>query len=502
MNSVRVGIAAFSQESNSFAPAFTRTEDFEIRIGRDLVGSYSGTNTELGGFLGSCQERRWAIVPIFSAWATSGGPLSNNCFEDVAGRLCALAKTGGIDALLLCLHGAMSAEGYDSADAEVTRRLRNTLGRAVPIVGTHDFHAHVAPTLLEHVDGLIGYRTYPHIDMRQTGRRAASLLDRIIAGARSRHWFLSIPMVTPAHASLTSEAPLLPIMSELNRAFPEECGVYGSVFLVQPWLDVPDVGNSIVVSECNEDSAIPTKISAIAKMLWQSRRSFVSHWTTSEDLVSRLQAEKHRPILVSEGYDAPSGGAAGDHTGILSLFLPYTDTLRCCLYLVDPHVAEQARAAGVGTQIQTELGAKLDPRWSKPVPISAKVVNLSNGEFAFRGPAYTGKQLSMGPTAVLEHGRMRIVVATRPVFMHDPELFRSQGIEPKEMDAVAVKSPMAFRVSYEDISRTILYLELPGVCSGRLESLPFRRVDRLLYPRDDFEWQPSMADIQLIRRRV
>jgi microcystin degradation protein MlrC len=94
---------------------------------------------------------------------------------------------------------------------------------------------------------------------------------------------------------------------------------------------------------------------------------------------------------------------------------------------------------------------------------------------------------------------MRVVVATRPVFMHDPELFRSQQVEPLEMDAVALKSPTAFRISYEDISRTVLYIDLPGVCSGRLDSLPFRRLGRRVYPRDDFEWEPSITDVHLVR---
>src|SRR5207249_848946 len=109
-------------------------------------------------------------VPILSAWATSGGPLSSACFEEISRRLCTMTQLAGIDAVLLCLHGAMCAESYDSADAEVARRLRVVLGDRVPIVVTHDFHAHVEPKLLEQIDGIVGYRTYPHIDMRETGR--------------------------------------------------------------------------------------------------------------------------------------------------------------------------------------------------------------------------------------------------------------------------------------------------------------------------------------------
>jgi microcystin degradation protein MlrC len=489
----RVGLAAFMQESNSFSPRLAGMDDFQIRYGEEQTEFFRDTNSETAGFLDGCSHHGWESIPLLSATAISGGPLAADCFERIVTQLRDLARNTRMDALLLALHGAMSTEEHPSGDAEIARRLREALGPDLPIVVSHDFHANVTPGLLRNVDGVAGYRTYPHIDQRDTGRRASEILARIFAGAKTVNWRVPVPMLISPQFSSTFEQPLLGVMDAMAGAFPDDEGS-ATLFCVQPWLDFTPVGGSVVLTDWSELRAPQERLREIAGMLWARRRDFPARWTAPQELTARIAAQTEWPVLVSEGHDAPTGGASGDHTGLLHLLLPRRDHLRCCLYLVDPAFVQKARAIGVGGTIDAEIGASIDPRFSKPVRLQGMVARVSDGEFTAKGPAFHGRRFSMGPAAVIATGQVRIVAASHPVMMIDPELFRSQGIEPSEQDVVGVKSPTLFRPAYESISRTILYLDMAGPCQGRIEAVPFRSVNRPIFPLDEFDWDPPMPE--------
>jgi microcystin degradation protein MlrC len=493
----RIGIAALMQESNSFAPRPATLEDFRILRGAAIREGFEGTNSEIGGFLKACEDEGWEAAPLVSFQANSGGPVSRDCFAELAGDLCAAIAAQPLDGLLLALHGAMSSEGFVHADAEVARRVRSAAGTSMPIAATHDSHANVSHELFEHLDYLAGYHTYPHVDQRATGLRAASGLARVLAGETAVHWHLPIPMLIPPHASATDEEPMLSAMTRLAADFPE---AEASIYYVQPWLDYSPVATSIVVSDFSQCPGTPDRMVDVARRLWALRREFHVPWVAPGELASRIDAETVRPVLVSEAHDSPSGGAAGDHTGLLEALLPHSDRLRACLWLLDAGVAAQASAAGAGALVNVSLGAKIDRRWARPLELTATVVRLTDGEFVFRGPAFQGLQVSMGPTAVLAIGKLRVVVASRSAYGIDPEMFRSHGIEPLDQDVVGLKSPTLFRAAFSGISRTILYLDMPGPCSGRFEAMPYRAINRPIYPLDDFCWAPGSGDVRSITR--
>jgi len=174
---------------------------------------------------------------------------------------------------------------------------------------------------------------------------------------------------------------------------------------------------------------------------------------------------------------------------LLATVLPEAENFKCCAYLVDPKFVMRAQAAGRNATVEGEIGAQTDPRFSRPLPICATVESLSDGTFTAKTASAHGRQFSMGPTAVLALGKMRIVVSSKAVMLTvDPELYRSQGIEPSGMDIVGVKSALQFRFCYEEISRSVLNLDLPGAARGRLEAMPFEKINRPIFPLNDFEW--------------
>ena len=464
-----------------------------VESGTELAGLYAGTNTEMGGFLEECERLHFQAVPLMSAWAISAGPVSKIAFDELARRLLEQLGKTELDALLVALHGAWLSESHLCADGELIRRVRERIGPHIPIVVTLDYHANVRRELLEHIQGLVGYRTYPHIDMADTGRKGARLLADIMRqGVAPKIYSLPIPFLAPAQSATTDHPVIRALMQRLDDLARSQGALASSFFCVQPWLDVTGVASSLVVVADAEEPKIPAGMLEIAQELWDRRNEFGVDWVEPQNLLAKVRQFQARPIIVSEAYDTPSGGAPGDHPGLLSLLLPRRQEVAACLYVVDPEAALQARRAGLGAEFRGTLGAKIDPRFGAPVQLEGHVRKLSDGVFALKGPVFTGKKVAMGPTAVVETGKLSVVVASRAVLMVDPELYRSQGIEPLEQDVIAVKSPTLFRPGYAGITERVIDLDMPGVCRGNLKKVPFSKIERPIYPLDDFQWSAGI----------
>lgn len=312
----RVGVACVMQESNTFAPGCSTLDDFLIETGAELVKNYPGTNTEMGGFLEESERLDFEAVPMISAWAISAGPVSEAAFDALAKLLVEhIAKTR-IDALLVALHGAWLSESHLCADGELIRRVRQCIRPHLPVVVSLDFHANVRPELLRHVQGLVGYRTYPHIDMAETGRKAARLLADILRrGLVPRIYYLPIPLLAPPQSATTDHPLLRSLMDRLDEDGRSEGVLASSFFCVQPWLDATGVASSLVIVTEAENARIPARAQEIAQELWDRRSDFRVDWVAPEDLVAKVRQSQSRPVIVSEAYDTPSGGAPGDYPG-------------------------------------------------------------------------------------------------------------------------------------------------------------------------------------------
>ena len=208
-NMLRFGIAGLTQESNTFAPANSTRSDFAIEEDERVFTTCRGTNTEVGGFIDALESLAVESVPLLSGWAVSAGPVEDATFDELAETLTTKIRHVEIDGLLLALHGAWLSSSFPCADAEFVRRIRSVVGEKLPIVVTLDSHANVTPALLEQVDGVVGYRTYPHVDMAECGRKAARLLIEIVThDIDSRMYWLPIPLLAPRKAQPRTEPPL------------------------------------------------------------------------------------------------------------------------------------------------------------------------------------------------------------------------------------------------------------------------------------------------------
>lgn len=500
---MRVGIACVMQESNSFARHLSRLSDFDILHGREILENNRGANTEVGGFVEVLEKAQVEIQLLISAWNAAAGPIEDSAFDSLATLL--LEQIGKVecDGLLIALHGAWLGPSYASCDAELIRRVRRAVGPKVPIVVTHDFHANVRPPLLCQIQGLVGYATYPHIDMAETGKKAARLLLAILKNElHPVMYWLPVPLLAPPQIATTEQLPIRDLMERLQSHLPSDLTISASFLCVQPWLDIPEVASSFVVVARGPHPEIPKRMEVLAQWLWDHRHWFHVDWTAPEELLRRVQSAMQRPVIVSEAFDGTSGGSMGDHPGLLSILLPQKDRLSACVFVVDPKAVALATEAGVGATFLGPLGAAFDNRFGGPIMIEGKVRSVSDGRWTLKGPVFTGKQLEMGPTAVVEVGKIMIVVGSRPVPMYDPEIYRSQGVEPREYEVVGVKSPAMYRATYAELGGSALDLDMPGVTRGNLREVPFTRISRPIYPLDEFCWNSSSRTVLITGGKI
>ena len=489
---MRVLIGQIAQESNSFIDLPTELANFEGKQyfrGDEVLTGLLGTRATMAGFLAGLEGTdELQLVPTVAAWAPSGGPLSTDCFESL---LAPLEEATGpqLDGVLLALHGAMMTDRHDDADGELLRRVRQHVGPTVPVIATLDLHANITPAMLEHADGLIGYDTYPHIDLYEVGERAAAMLRGCVqTGRRPRTLAAKVPMIVPAEGMATSEEPMGPLLDDAF-ALRERAGVVStSLFAVQPWLDVEDTGFTAlaVIDDAAATDATLAALVEIADEAWSRREEFLAPLVDVDEGIDRA-LRGDGPVVLSDSADATGAGSAGDSAFVIERLLARDPDRPCVTCIVAPRTVAAAIDAGVGATVTVEIGAQVDPRWTQPMTVTGFVRTLSSGHFRYRGRKSRGLEVSMGRAAVLQVGAVFILAMERPAETIDPGMYESVGLPPERAAVVLVRSANQFRDSYRDIATETLILDTPGPSTARLERLPWQKVRRPIHPLDDVD---------------
>jgi microcystin degradation protein MlrC len=482
-----IAIEAIVQESNDFSPLKTRYEDLDLVFGRLVLDRHGGAFTETGGFIKALSDAGQKIAPVCAGWAITAGPVRRADYGRILSEFgSSLARVKRPDALLIALHGGQTAEETPDVAGDILRTARTLLGARVPIVATLDLHANVTKEMVDAATALVGYKTYPHIDLCETGIRAAELLLRTVNDdVRPVTSFRKLPLIVPAENMQTTSGPFGRLMALACSYEREGQAAAVSVFGVQPWLDVPEMGCS-VVSVTNDDAVSgQEQADAVAKRFWEARREFDVELTPVRKALREALAGSEAPVVISEPSDSTGSGSPGDSTGVLGPLLELSTAHPAALFIVDPQVVEKAIRAGVGATINARVGGKFDRKHSRPVPITARVRLISDGRWMTNSPGYnTGVETSMGRSVVLDIGQVRLLVAERSAMTVDPELYRSHGIEPLRMKIVLVKSPNGFRAPYQSIAKKIFLVDTPGISTPKLKTLSYQRVPRPIYPLD------------------
>jgi microcystin degradation protein MlrC len=493
---MNIVIGGLIQESNTFSEARSALRDFRhyyFRVGEELLQPQKAEN-ELSGFLRAAAEEAGdvTLLPAIFAQAVSSGKVPRETLDALKQAL--LEQLGLIpecDGVLFSLHGAWVAEDNDDADGEIVDLIRGHVGPDVPIVITLDSHANVTGKIVEGVDGIVGYRTFPHIDYADRGYSAAKLLFRIVRGETKPHLAMrKVPMIVPAERHETYRGPMAELWTEALAGERDGRSALTSLFLVQPWLDIAEMGCSVVVMDDDADRA-EKEAERLAALMWGKRSLFDVKLYQVSEIVRLLETDKTRsePIVVSDSADSPGAGSAGDSNFVLRelLRLGAERRYRCLLSMVDREAAGAAADAGEGSPVKLFVGHSLSRSVGQPLEIEGTVVRIGSGRFLFGGGTVANLEANMGRCAVVSIGTVSLLLMENPTFTGDPAMYRSVGLEPAEADLVLVKSANQFRAEYEQLSGRIYILDTPGASTANLRSLPFRRIPRPMYPfEDDF----------------
>jgi microcystin degradation protein MlrC len=490
---VRIAIGSLIQESNSFAPNSTTVATFAAYYlwrGEEMLTGYGAARVEVPGFLDVLRAEGATPVPLLGGFAGSGGPLTRGTFETLLADLIARLRAAlPVDGVLLALHGAMLMDGEPDPEGAILYAVRTVVGPDLAIGVSLDLHAHVTQRMVDGATFIVGYQEYPHTDIYETGVRTARLLLQTLRGERRPVMALAKrPLLLSPVRAYTAEGPLKAVADRARALETAGRVLHASLFPVQPWLDVPDLGFAALVVADDDRDAARAAAEELADMVWAIRASFEPDVVELEDAIRIGLAAPSGLTVVADAGDAPTSGSTADSTTVLrTLLAAGADRASRLSYLTlcDPEAAHRAAAAGVGQDVTLTVG---HTRWlagDAPLAIQGRVRVLSDGVCTMTGAGAQGLEMHMGLTAVLALGSIRLAIRSLPAMEWDPAIYHSVGLDPRAAALVFVKSPAHFRASFGPLAVRVLVADTPGAARINMRRVPFRHVTRPVYPLDE-----------------
>jgi microcystin degradation protein MlrC len=482
----RIAIGGFLHETNTFAPSKATYADFvhgggwpSMRQGADVLKTMRGINVGLAGFIESAEARGWNLVPTIACAASPSAHVTEDAFERIVKVMVdGIATAGALDAVYLDLHGAMVTEHLDDGEGEILARVRSAIGPDLPLVASLDLHANVSPAMVEHADALIAYRTYPHVDMAETGRASARHLALLLeSGQRLAKAFRQLPFLIPISWQCTKDQPTKSIYEKL-AALESDAVPTLSLAPGFPAADFADCGPSVFAygrTQADADAAAD----AIADLVIGHENDFDGQiYSPDEGVRHAMELAKTatRPIVIADTQDNPGAGGDSDTTGMLRALVRHRAARAATGAIYDPESARAAHAAGLGASVTLSLGGKSGIPGDAPYRETFVVETLSDGNFTATGPYYGGRLMEMGPSACLRIGDVRVVVASHKAQLADQAMYRYVGIEPTEQAILVNKSSVHFRADFEPIAAKLLICAAPGAMPADTATLPWRRL--------------------------
>ena len=493
MEKKKVLVAGLFHETHSFLEGRTRLQDFEIREGKDLLGAV-GDGSPLAGALEVGAAEGWTLVPALDMRAMPGPVVEDHAVELFWNRLRSAVESSDsrdLDGILLIMHGAMMSESFDDVEGELLSRIRHhSCSANTRLCVVLDLHGNVTSRMVGHADAVIAYRENPHIDAKDAAARAAHLLAHLMRTGERPVTVREHPrLMWPPTGTATTEEPMRSLerlAREIERSKPEIHAV--NVFAGFAFADTREAGVSFTATTVGEPEAARTELRRLCELAEQNRTLGNIVDPPLSDVLPKLSKRKKGPIVLVEPSDNIGAGAPGSGTSLLRGLLEHS-VENGAVVINDPESVAVLTTKGVGDIITLSIGGKGSSSYADAMTLDLELLSTSDGHFDLEDnqshlASMCGTYIDMGPCAVVRHKGMRILLTSRKTPPFDLGQLRSQGIEPTELFVVGVKAAVAHRRAYDPIARASYTVDTPGPCTSNLKSLPYKRIQRPIYPLD------------------
>jgi len=474
---LRIFTCGIRHESNTFSTFQTTDENFTVQEGSEVL-----------------KEKRWArylekqeveIIPSLHAYAWPSGVVKKATFERYMNTILEKAReTKNVDGVFLDMHGALHVEGYEDAQVHFIEELRKIFGDEPVFSGSFDLHGNASSDFVEHLDILTAYRTAPHRDGAETDVRAVRLLvDALREDYNPQVAQVKVPILIPGEKGITETEPLKSLYGSLPEISQKEGLLDASIFVGYAWADLPRSAMRVNVVSKNKDYLEKAQKEAeeLARRLWDARKDleFDVPVAPIDKAIQQALDAPEETVYITDSGDNTTGGAAGDNPLVLERLLAHDVKDAVVAGIVDPEAVEQSIEAGKGADIELTIGGKMDTIFGDPLDIKGTVKYISPEK----------ENTRQRPVVVEVDGIQVVLLSVRRSFT-SPADFRDVGIDPLGHKIMVVKLGYLYP-KLRDISPKTIMALTPGFCYQVLTELPYKNVQRPIYPLDPgMSWSP------------
>jgi len=489
---MRVFSASLATETNTFAPMPTGLASFRER-GYYPAGQHPEQPSLFAGPLIAARQRGrplgWELIEGMVAFAQPSGITTRAAYESLRDELLAdLRAALPVDIVLLGLHGAMVADGYDDCEGDLLQRVRAIVGPGVVVGAELDPHNHLSAAMVEHADVLVSFKQYPHTDALERG---LELVDLCLATQQRR--MRPVAAVVDCRMLVMMHTTREPARSFVERiqALEGRDGIV-SISLTHgfAWGDVADMGTQVLVYADGDAAQAQRVARMLADELIGMRDALGLPWPGVDAALDEALAIDGGPVVLADSADNPGGGAPGDATFILQRLVERRIAPACLGPLWDPVAVRIAFEAGVGARLSLRIGGKIGPLSGVPLDLSVTVEALHPDMMM---SSLSNSVAALGDSAcVATDDGLRIVLISLRNQAIGTDLFSQLGVDLAAMKMIVVKSSQHFHAAFSKVAKHIIYVGAPGVVSADLKSLPYRKIRRPKWPIDGGSLPRSM----------
>lgn len=481
----KIAVAELHHETNSFSKVLTDMRSFEglgLHYGEDIWTFGEKWKAQVYGFRKAVEKYgkgEFSIVPIYAAWAWSGGPIQRDIYDHFKNLvLDTLRDQPDLDGLYLSLHGAMGVEGLRDPESDLLQAVRDIKGNDFPVGVSYDLHANLTRKNVELATFIVGYHTNPHRDHKRVGYRVGRILmDTIRGKVKPVMAWRKMRLLKGGGMGVDFLPPMLGIIRSMKRMERRKDVLAVSNFWVHIWIDDPELGwSTLVVTDANQTLA-EDLAEDLADKNWKVRDRKHPTPKDAEKAIRIAKGARIRrkmgTVVFCDTSDVVGAGAPGENTHLLAAIMEQAPELRSYIPVRSPESAIEAFEAGVGAEVSLTVGKQLEQEYNREVHFEGKVIHA--------------KETAWGKTAVIVNQGIHLILTEMPFPAYFPKDYREVGLNLWKADITIVKNLFPFRFKFLRYNRKTVNVVTNGITNLDVHTLKYEEVPRPIYPLDSID---------------